>query len=238
MTAIAVFERGPAVQRPSVSAGAVAKLWGLARDPDRRRIGESATDASGPSVPAADAGVGRRRRRGRDDGARLRVALAQLAEQDPLIDVRQDDDRAGDLRLALRRGAEGGDPGDAGGRLRHRRHVPRDDADLRRAADRHRRGRRAPPRGVESVQSPRSGCASSRRRTARAIDFRLEVDHTRSPAVRLQDGSSSFVGAHGRVRARRVAGGPLRLAGHRLRRDDDQVAATASPTALRRGAGR
>ena len=36
VTAIAVFERGPAVQRPSVSAGAVAKLWGLARDPDRR----------------------------------------------------------------------------------------------------------------------------------------------------------------------------------------------------------
>jgi len=30
VTAIAVFEHGPAVQRPAVSAGAVAKLWGLA----------------------------------------------------------------------------------------------------------------------------------------------------------------------------------------------------------------
>ena len=53
------------------------------------------------------------------DRRALRVALDQLAEQDPLIDVRQDERRA--LALALRRGAEGGHPGDAGRRLRRRR---------------------------------------------------------------------------------------------------------------------
>jgi ribosomal protection tetracycline resistance protein len=91
VTAIAVFERGPAVQRPSVSAGAVAKLWGLHEIQIGDRIGETGTDGARqfppptlesvvvPNVP--------------DEKARLRVALAQLAEQDPLIDVRQDDSR-------------------------------------------------------------------------------------------------------------------------------------------------
>ena len=60
VTALTVFERGAAVQRPAVSAGAVAKLWGLAEVQVGDRIGESATDAVGPAVPAADAGVGRR----------------------------------------------------------------------------------------------------------------------------------------------------------------------------------
>jgi ribosomal protection tetracycline resistance protein len=79
------------VQRPSVSAGAVAKLWGLHEIQIGDRIGETGTDGARqfppptlesvvvPNVP--------------DEKARLRVALAQLAEQDPLIDVRQDDSR-------------------------------------------------------------------------------------------------------------------------------------------------
>jgi ribosomal protection tetracycline resistance protein len=91
VNAIAVFERGPAVQRPSVSAGEVAKLWGLAEIQIGDRIGERGTEGARqfppptletvvvPVIP--------------DDKARLRVALAQLAEQDPFIDVRQDDVR-------------------------------------------------------------------------------------------------------------------------------------------------
>jgi ribosomal protection tetracycline resistance protein len=91
VTAIAVFERGPAEQRPSVSAGAVAKLWGLDEIKIGDRIGEAGTNGEHqfppptletvvvPDTP--------------DDKARLRVALAQLAEQDPLINVRQDDSR-------------------------------------------------------------------------------------------------------------------------------------------------
>ena len=91
VTAIAVFELGSAVQRPSVSAGAVAKLWGLDEIQIGDRIGETGTNGAHefppptletvvvPNVP--------------DDKARLRVALVQLAEQDPLINVRQDDTR-------------------------------------------------------------------------------------------------------------------------------------------------
>jgi ribosomal protection tetracycline resistance protein len=98
VTAIAVFERGPAVQRPSVSAGAVAKLWGLDEIQIGDRIGETGTNGAHqfppptletvvvPNIP--------------DDKARLRAALAQLAEHDPLINVRQDDSRQ-ELSISL-----------------------------------------------------------------------------------------------------------------------------------------
>jgi ribosomal protection tetracycline resistance protein len=91
VTAVEVFEHGPAVQRPSVSAGAVAKLRGLKEVKIGDRIGDIETDRAHqfppptletvvvPTLP--------------DDKARLRVALVQLAEQDPLINVRQDDSR-------------------------------------------------------------------------------------------------------------------------------------------------
>jgi ribosomal protection tetracycline resistance protein len=92
VTAIAVFECGPAVQRPSVSAGAVAKLWGLAEIQVGDRIGEPGAHVSDHhfSPPTLESVVVAG---DPDDRARLRVALGQLAEQDPLIDVRQDDSR-------------------------------------------------------------------------------------------------------------------------------------------------
>jgi ribosomal protection tetracycline resistance protein len=92
VTAVAVFERGAAVQHPSVSAGAVAKLWGLEEIRIGDRIGEVGTDGTHREFPpptlesvvvARDPG----------DRARLFVALTQLAEQDPLIDVRRNDVR-------------------------------------------------------------------------------------------------------------------------------------------------
>ncbi len=91
VTAIAVFERGPAVPRSSVSAGAVAKLWGLADVRIGDRIGEPGAEAPlhhfpPPTLETVVVPVGA-------GAARLRPALAQLAEQDPLIDVRQDDIR-------------------------------------------------------------------------------------------------------------------------------------------------
>jgi ribosomal protection tetracycline resistance protein len=92
VTAIAVFERGPAAQRPAVRAGQIGKLWGLAD----ARIGDRIGDLAGsdarlqfppPTLESAvvpgDPG----------DGNRLRVALGQLAEQDPLINLRQDGER-------------------------------------------------------------------------------------------------------------------------------------------------
>jgi ribosomal protection tetracycline resistance protein len=92
VTAISVFERGEAVRRPSVEAGSIAKVWGLAEV----QLGDGIGDATGrgptrefppPTLESVVDPV--------DDGERqrLRVALAQLAEQDPLIDVRQDDRR-------------------------------------------------------------------------------------------------------------------------------------------------
>ena len=91
VTAIAVFERASAVQRPSVSAGAVAKFSGLNEIQIGDRIGETGTKGAHEFPPPTletvvvpDVA---------EDKARLRVALAQLAEQDPLINVRQDDRR-------------------------------------------------------------------------------------------------------------------------------------------------
>lgn len=97
ITAIAVFDDGSAARRSSVTAGHIGKLWGLSGV----RIGDvldgSNTSTSSPSpsghhfapptletvvVPGSSA-----------DKGRLRAVLSQLAEQDPLIDVRQDDTR-------------------------------------------------------------------------------------------------------------------------------------------------
>jgi ribosomal protection tetracycline resistance protein len=92
VTAIAVFARGPAVQRASVSAGEVAKLWGLHDVRIGDRIGETETDQVHRQFPppTLESVVVARTR---DDRARLSIALAQLMEQDPLINVRQDDIR-------------------------------------------------------------------------------------------------------------------------------------------------
>jgi ribosomal protection tetracycline resistance protein len=90
VTAISVFDHGSAVQRPSVAAGHIARLWGLADVQIGDAIGVSRPAAVGhhfapptletvvvPDQPA-------------DKGA-LHAALTQLAEQDPLINLRQDD---------------------------------------------------------------------------------------------------------------------------------------------------
>ncbi len=100
ITAISVFESGPAVPRACLTAGQIGKLQGLGAirigDPlgsghlaGRRGPGRAAPGGhfAPPSletvvVPARPA----------DRGA-LRAALGQLAEQDPLINVRQDDIR-------------------------------------------------------------------------------------------------------------------------------------------------
>jgi ribosomal protection tetracycline resistance protein len=90
VTNIAVFERGPAVQRPSVSAAAVAKLWGLDAVRIGDHVGEFGTDATlHEFAPPTLESVVIARNPG--DRPRLRAALDQLAEQDPLINIRQDD---------------------------------------------------------------------------------------------------------------------------------------------------
>jgi ribosomal protection tetracycline resistance protein len=91
-TAVAVFDRGPAVQRQAVSVGQIGKLWGLADARIGDRIGEPAENDAGlqfrpPTLESAVVPCDPR------DRNRLRVALGLLAEQDPLINLRQDDER-------------------------------------------------------------------------------------------------------------------------------------------------
>jgi len=92
VTAIAVFDRAPATPRPSVEAGEIGKLWGLARIQIGDRIGEPEPGHQDHQFPppALESVVVAR---DPADRGRLRAALGQLAEQDPLINVQQDDDR-------------------------------------------------------------------------------------------------------------------------------------------------
>jgi ribosomal protection tetracycline resistance protein len=93
LTAISVFDRGPAAPRPAVTAGQIGKLWGLREV----RIGDALGEARGPAgapahfaPPTLETVLVPCRRA--DRGA-LHVALAQLAEQDPLINLRENDAR-------------------------------------------------------------------------------------------------------------------------------------------------
>ena len=137
MTAIAVFERGPAVQRAAVSRGRGRRSSGDCRVQVGDRIGERAGGRRRLSS--------RRRRWNRSSsepiratGGRLRDALAQLAEQDPLINVRQDDDRH-ELSVSLYGEVQKEVIAvDARDGLRRRRGLPRGDDDLHRASCRNR----------------------------------------------------------------------------------------------------
>jgi ribosomal protection tetracycline resistance protein len=91
VTAVSVFDQGSSVRRPSVSAGEIAKLWGLTEV----RIGDAiGLRRSKPeqhfAPPTLEAVVASRRP---DDKGALFVALEQLAEQDPLINLQRDDSR-------------------------------------------------------------------------------------------------------------------------------------------------
>ena len=92
VTALAVYDSGVAAPRESVSAGQIAKVWGLGQAKIGDRVGDpesgSATRQFPP--PTLESVVVSR---DRADRGGLSVALDQIAEQDPLIRVRQDDER-------------------------------------------------------------------------------------------------------------------------------------------------
>jgi ribosomal protection tetracycline resistance protein len=92
VTAISVFDRGSAVQRPSVAAGQIGKLWGLGDIRIGDAIGRSRTASEHHHFAPPTLETIVVPRRSADKGA-LHVALAQLAEQDPLINVRRDETR-------------------------------------------------------------------------------------------------------------------------------------------------
>nr|WP_235029868.1 TetM/TetW/TetO/TetS family tetracycline resistance ribosomal protection protein [Nonomuraea solani] len=96
VTGISVFDGGTSVRAQQVTAGRIARLWGLTDV----RIGDHVTSLEGGADAVRPASEGHFApptletvvvpRRPADKGA-LHLALAQLAEQDPLIGLRQDD---------------------------------------------------------------------------------------------------------------------------------------------------
>jgi ribosomal protection tetracycline resistance protein len=97
VTAIGVFERGTATSRAYVSAGQIARLRGLDEIQIGDEIGEPSPRAIQPQFapPTLESVIAARRPA---DRAALHVALGQLAEQDPLINVRQS---RGELAVSL-----------------------------------------------------------------------------------------------------------------------------------------
>ena len=92
VTAISVLDGGPATPSGIARAGQIAKVWGLAAVGVGDRVGPAADLAPGRyfAPPTLETVVTPLRVR---DRAALHVALTQLAEQDPLISMRQDDAR-------------------------------------------------------------------------------------------------------------------------------------------------
>jgi ribosomal protection tetracycline resistance protein len=91
VTAINVFEEGSDVRRPMVAAGQIGRLWGLADVRIGDTLGEprdTAGDSAHFAPPTLETVVAPVR--AGDKGA-LYTALAQLAEQDPLINLRLDE---------------------------------------------------------------------------------------------------------------------------------------------------
>ncbi|GIJ69818.1 elongation factor G [Virgisporangium ochraceum] len=87
ITGIEVFENGAAVARPAVVAGRIATLRGLSRVRIGDALGRPAVDRSFAFVPPSLETVVEPA--GRRDAGALHAALTQLAEQDPLINLRQ-----------------------------------------------------------------------------------------------------------------------------------------------------
>ncbi|OLF12210.1 GTP-binding protein [Actinophytocola xinjiangensis] len=98
VTGVGVFDQGEVVRTTEVGAGRIGLLWGLSAV----RIGDTigtATITAPPrfAPPALETVVVPVDPAGR---SALHTALAQLAEQDPLINLRQDDER-GEIAVSL-----------------------------------------------------------------------------------------------------------------------------------------
>ncbi|MFC0625773.1 GTP-binding protein [Kribbella deserti] len=91
VTGIDRFQGGTPVRANTLTAGQIGRLWGLSEIQIGDTLGLAAIDAAGKhhfAPPSLESVIYPVRPA---DKARLRMALSQLAEQDPLINVRQDD---------------------------------------------------------------------------------------------------------------------------------------------------
>ncbi len=220
VTSIAVFERGPAARRDSVCAGEIGKLWGL----DEVRIGDGIGQAAAHGArhefppPTLESVVVARNPH---DGARLRTALGQIAEQDPLINLRQDDSRQetsvslyGEVQKEVIQATLADDYGIAV-TFRETKTI---------YIERPARSGSA----LELLQAdthPFSATVGLRVEPGPAgsgIRFRLEVDPRDVPDLHLQD-REQLCRRHDGVRHSHASAGPLRLASRRLRGGDDRM---------------
>ncbi|HUY79922.1 MAG TPA: translation factor GTPase family protein [Ktedonobacterales bacterium] len=99
VTAIKVFERGQARRSAAITAGQIAQVWGLtdAQIGDAIGLPRTAPDQEFFAPPTLETVIVPQRP---SDKSALHAAFAQLAEQDPLIHLRQDDIR-GELYVSL-----------------------------------------------------------------------------------------------------------------------------------------
>jgi ribosomal protection tetracycline resistance protein len=97
VTALSVFEGGSWVRGSELRAGGIGKVWGLSRVRVGDAFGRAATAVAQFPPPTLESVVVADRP---GEANALRVALGELAEQDPLINVRQDD-RRGEISVSL-----------------------------------------------------------------------------------------------------------------------------------------
>ena len=98
VTAIEIFQGGSSVRSTSVAAGQIGKLWGLGDVRIGDAIGDSrATESHHFAPPTLETAIVPCRP---EDKGAVHLALGQLADQDPLINLRQDDVRQ-ELYLSL-----------------------------------------------------------------------------------------------------------------------------------------
>ena len=207
------------------------------RGPGRRRDRRAAAGRGGDgALPAAGARGRRVRAASPEQQGSLRAALAQLAEQDPLIDVRQDDHRHeiavslyGEVQKEVIQATLERDYGIAADfretttvcierparRRRGRGGHPREDA--------HEHHRPELAAEHEPVHGDAGASGSSRRRSAPGIEFRQRrraAATSRSTCSRRPRRSSAQMEAYVREALSR---GPRRLAGDRLPGHDDRL---------------
>ena len=224
VTAIEVFDAGAAVDRAVGERRADREALGTGRHPDRRHHRHAAKRRRNA--------ITSRRRRWRRSSfpahrlktARCTSALVQLAEQDPLINLRQDDIRNETVRLALRRGAEGSHP----------RTLADDfgiDVEFRETTTICIERPIGTGAAVEVMRehrirsSRRSAYASILRRVGSGVRFELEVE---LGSIRSRSTKRS------KTPCRDAAAGAVRLACDRLRRVDDALRLRAAAESLSR----
>ena len=184
-------------------------------------IGEAAAGADRARVPAADARVGRRGGRSRRPRAPARRACAtrRAGPADQRPPGRGPNELSvslyGEVQKEVIQATLADDYGiDVV--------VPRGDADLHRAPARARRGRRAPARRARTRTWRRSACASSRAADGSGSSS-ASTSTRRSVPLYVYKTRESFAEHMEQYVRDALARGSLRLAGHRLRRDDDAV---------------